>query len=169
MYFDAKAITQLIQDPETTQKAAPAIAALRKRFTSPLAVVEAILVLGKGRDGAETEQQVLAFLDETGIEARDMPPANKLIAAAVNAEGGDTVAVLNAACAEYYEVEPFSLEKALIAAAEIAAAETEVEAEVEAAVEAATEAAEPAAQAVLETPVAAPAPAKSGKSGKSGA
>ena len=138
MYFDAKAITQLIQDPETTQKAAPAIAALRKRFTSPLAVVEAILVLGKGRDGAETEQQVLAFLDETGIEARDMPPANKLIAAAVNAEGGDTVAVLNAACAEYYEVETFVLADALAAAAVAATA--------------AAAAAAPIAAAVIETP-----------------
>ncbi|MFO1140049.1 MAG: hypothetical protein U1E41_13345 [Paracoccus sp. (in: a-proteobacteria)] len=115
MYFDAKAITQLILDPQAAATAAPAIAALRKRFTSPLAVVEAILVLGDGQNGADAEQQVQAFLDEADIEARDMPPANKLIAAAVKAGGGDTVAVLDAACAEYYEVAPFSLADALAA------------------------------------------------------
>ena len=115
MYFDAKAITQLISDDAAAQQAAPAIAELRKRFTSPLAVVEAVLVLG-GEDRAATEAQVQAFLDAAGIEMRDIPPASKLIEAAAKAEAGDTLSVLNDACAEYYEVETFVLADALAAA-----------------------------------------------------
>ncbi|RCW84823.1 PIN domain-containing protein [Paracoccus lutimaris] len=117
MYFDAKAITQLISDEDAAQKAAPAIAALRKRFTSPLAIVEAVLVLGSGKNGAETAAQVQALLDAADIETRDIPPASKLIEAAAKAEGGDALSVLNAAAAEYYEVETFSLEDALAAPA----------------------------------------------------
>ena len=113
MYFDAKAITQLISDDAAAQQAAPAIAELRKRFTSPLAVVEAVLVLGAGQDRAATEAQVQAFLDASGIEMRDIAPASKLIEAAAKAEGDDTLSVLNAACAEYYEVETFVLADAL--------------------------------------------------------
>ena len=145
MYFDAKAITQLISDEAAAQKAAPAIAELRKRFTSPLAVVEAVLVLGAGQDRAETEAQVQAFLDATGIEMRDIPPANKLIEAAAKAEGDDTLTVLNAACAEYYEVETFVLADAIAAAAAAAAA-----------------APAPAPAAVIETPAAPVAGATSG-------
>ena len=135
MYFDAKAITQLISDDAAAQQAAPAIAELRKRFTSPLAVVEAVLVLGAGQDRAATEAQVQAFLDANGIEMRDIAPASKLIEAAAKAEGDDTLSVLNAACAEYYEVETFVLADALSAAAAAAAA-----------------AAAPVAAAVIETP-----------------
>lgn len=144
MYFDAKAITQLISDQAAADKAAPAIAALRKRFTSPLAVVEAVLVLG-GQNGAETEAQVQAFLDAAGIEMRDIPPASKLIEAAAKAGAGDTLAVLNAACAEYYEVETFALADAL-AAAQAAAAPAAAAAD-------ATVAPDPAAEmAVIGTP-----------------
>lgn len=137
MYFDAQAITQLISDQAAAEKAAPAIAALRKRFTSPLAVVEAVLMLG-GPDGTESEAQVQAFLDAAGIEMRDIPPASKLIEAAAKAgvrtgaetgpETGaaDTLSVLNAACAEYYEVEPFSLADALAATPAAAAEEMAV-------------------------------------------
>ena len=117
MYFDAKAITQLISDDAAAQQAAPAIAELRKRFTSPLAIVEAVLVLGAGQDRAATEAQVQAFLDANGIEMRDIAPASKLIEAAAKAEGDDALSVLNAACAEYYEVETFVLADALAAAA----------------------------------------------------
>ena len=150
MYFDAKAITQLISDEAAAQKAAPVIAELRKRFTSPLAVVEAVLVLG-GQDRAATETQVQAFLDATGIEMRDIPPANKLIEAAQKAEAVDTLSVLNAACAEYYEVETFGLADALAAAATAAAA---------AAAAAAPVAAE---KAVIGTPT--PPPAGNGTAG----
>ncbi|WP_374636747.1 type II toxin-antitoxin system VapC family toxin [Paracoccus sp. (in: a-proteobacteria)] len=150
MYFDAKAITQLISDEAAAAKAAPAVAALRKRFTSPLAVVEAVLVLG-GQDRAATEAQVQAFLDTAGIEMRDIPPASKLIEAAAKAEAGDTLSVLNAACAEYYEVETFVLADALAAA----------EAAAQAAAVAATPAAAPAAdKAVISTPT--PPPASNG-------
>lgn len=116
MYFDADTLTKLISDPKTLASAAPAIDALNKRFTSALAVVQTILSLSKGQeDKAQVEQQVQAFLDTTKIEQRDLPPSNKLIEAAVQSEGGDTIAVLNKACADYYEVDTFSLSDALAA------------------------------------------------------
>ncbi|MBC9246559.1 hypothetical protein H4P12_07500 [Paracoccus sp. 11-3] len=114
MYFDAETLTKLISDPQTAENAAPAIDALNKRFTSALAVVQTILSLGKGQEGRQqVEQQVQAFLDAAKIEQRDLPPSNKLIEAAMLSEDGDTIAVLNKACADYYEVEVFSLGDAL--------------------------------------------------------
>lgn len=116
MYFDADTLTKLISDPKTAESAAPAIDALNKRFTSALAVVQTILSLSKGQEDKEqVEQQVQAFLDASKIEQRDLPPSNKLIEAALQSEGGDTIAVLNKACADYYEVETFSLSDALAA------------------------------------------------------
>lgn len=111
MYFDSKAIAQLLRDEKSAQDAAPVIAATTRRFTSPLAVVEAILALGPTDDPAGAEGQVREFLDRTGIEIRDMPPTHRLIEAASqprDAQAG-ALEVLNRACAEYYEVETFSL------------------------------------------------------------
>lgn len=128
MYFDAKTIVQILGDDAAAQAAAPAIAALRRRFTSPMAVAEAILILGPdfaadaGTDaGADAsagatdrtgaDHPVLAYLDGAGIEIRDMPPSHRLIEAASLPEtaGLDLAEVMNRACATYYEAEPFSL------------------------------------------------------------
>lgn len=129
MYFDAKALQQILFDEKTAQDAAAAIAATRRRFTSPLAVVETILALSSGADGAEVEARVSEFLDSAGIEVRDMPPSHRLISAAAEAGAGlSAVDVLNRACADYYEAEVFSLAEAM-AAAEAAESAAEAAAE----------------------------------------
>lgn len=114
MYFDTATLTRLLSDAETQQSAAPVIAALRRRFTSPLAVAGTILALrGKGLEPAELETHVTDYLDLAGIELRDMPPSHKLIEAATKAVmggGGELDAVLHGACADYYEAATFSLD-----------------------------------------------------------
>lgn len=115
MYFDTATLTRLLSDAQVQQAAAPAIAALRRRFTSPLAVAGTILALqGKGLAPAEIETHVTDYLDLAGIELRDMPPAHRLIEAATQAAGaggGEGLeAVWHAACAAYYEAAPFSLD-----------------------------------------------------------
>ncbi len=107
MYFNGKTLTAILSDAATETKAAPAIAAARRRFTSPVAVVETVLALGPAADGTTADQRVQAFLDAAGIEIRDMPPSHRLIAAA--AEGGTVPEVIDRACADYYEAEPFTL------------------------------------------------------------
>ena len=54
------------------------------------------------------EAGVTSFLDAHGIELRDLPPDNRLIAGALAAEG-KLKTRLHAACAAYYETEPFVL------------------------------------------------------------
>lgn len=104
MYFDGKTLTAILSDAATEAAAGPAIAATRRRFTSPLALVEAVLALGPGGD-----QRVLDFLDASGIEIRDMPPTQRLIAAAAEGTGGSAAEVIDRACADYYEAALFSL------------------------------------------------------------
>jgi hypothetical protein len=52
------------------------------------------------------EDELTAFLDEQGIEQRDMPPGNHLIAGALATEG-ELKDRLHAACAAYYETDVF--------------------------------------------------------------
>lgn len=115
MYFDTETLTRLLSDAEVQQKAAPAIAAARRRFTSPLAVAGTVLALkGRGLSPEELQGHVTNYLDLAGIELRDMPPAHRLIDAAteaVDSDSGDGLeAVWHAACAAYYEAERFSLD-----------------------------------------------------------
>ncbi|MFT4012246.1 MAG: hypothetical protein QM682_02365 [Paracoccus sp. (in: a-proteobacteria)] len=114
MYFDSKTLTAILSDAATEERAAAAIAGTRKRFTSPLAVAGTILGLkDKGLEPAELEVHVLNYLKLAEIELRDMPPSQRLIEAATKAVmkgGGELQAVLEDACAAYYEVERFSLD-----------------------------------------------------------
>lgn len=115
MYFDTATLTRLLSDAQVQQEAAAAIAAARRRFTSPLAVAGTILALkGRGLAPAELEGHVRNYLDLAGIELRDMPPAQRLIEAATLAvsESGatDLETVLHGACARYYEAGLFSLD-----------------------------------------------------------
>lgn len=117
MYFDTKTLTAILSNAATEQRAAPAIAEARRRFTSPLSIAGTILALkGKGLEPAELQSHVQNFLDMAGIELRDMPPAHKLIEAATAAvmAGGttDLETVLHGACAAYYEAGIFSLDTA---------------------------------------------------------
>jgi ribonuclease VapC len=103
MYFDGTTLTTLLSDAEKAAAIAPAIAADHRAQTSAFAVIEAALALPElGEAG------VTAFLDEQGIELRDMPPGNHLIAGALATEG-KLKARLHAACAAYYETEVFVL------------------------------------------------------------
>ncbi len=115
MYFDTETLTRLLSDAEVQQKAAPAVAAARRRFTSPLAVAGTVLALkDRGLSPAELEGHVTNYLDLAGIELRDMPPAHRLIEAATQAvntgSSGGLEAVWHGACAAYYEAEAFSLD-----------------------------------------------------------
>jgi len=98
MYFDGATLTTLLSDAE---KAANVPAG--PRYTSALAVIEAAMELPE-----LGEDELTAFLDEHGIELRDMPPGHRLIAGALATEGklNDR---LHAGCAAYYETEVFVL------------------------------------------------------------
>ena len=101
MYFDGTTLVALISDPEMAAASAPAIAADVRAQTSPFAVIEAAMEVPElGEAG------VTAFLDAQGIELRDLPPDNRLIAGALAAEG-KLKNRLHAACAGYYETEMF--------------------------------------------------------------
>ena len=103
MYFDGTTLTALLSDAEIAAANGPAIVAVVPRYTSPLAVIEAAMEVPElGEAG------VTAFLDAQGIELRDMPPGHRLIAGAL-ATNGKLKERLHAACAAYYETEPFVL------------------------------------------------------------
>ena len=103
MYFDGTTLAALISDPDKAAAIAPAIAADGRAQTSPIAVIEAAMELPElGEDG------VMTFLDAHGIELRNLPPDNRLVAGALAAEG-KLKTRLHAACAAYYETEPFVL------------------------------------------------------------
>lgn len=117
MYFDSRTLTDLLSDEARLAGAAAAIAADRKRLTSPLAVIETVLALSGASTSAggaeDVETRLLAFLEENEIEVREMPPASKLVqlALAAAAEAGDTKlkAALHKAFADYYEVQTFAI------------------------------------------------------------
>lgn len=103
MYFDGTTLVTLLSDADKTTAIAPAIAADARAQTSPLAVIEAAMELPELGEAGVTD-----FLDAHGIELRDMPPGHHLIAGALATEG-KLKARLHAACAAYYETEPFVL------------------------------------------------------------
>ena len=106
MYFDGTTLATLLSDADTAAANAPAIAADDRAQTSAFAVIEAAAELPElGEAG------VTAFLDAHGIELRDLPPDNRLIAGALAADG-KLKARLHAACAAYYETEMFVLGEA---------------------------------------------------------
>ena len=123
MYFNPQTLIDVLSDEAVAGQAAVAIEADRKRITSPLAVVEAVLALSaSGKSLEEAEALVTAFLDEKDIEVREMPPANKMVrlalAAVAELDAADNdraTASLHKAFADYYEVAAFSLSDALAA------------------------------------------------------
>lgn len=103
MYFDGTTLAVLLADADKAAENAAAIAADGRAQTSPLAVIEAAMELPElGEAG------VTAFLDAHGIELRDMPPGHHLVTGALAADG-KLKNRLHAACAAYYETEPFVL------------------------------------------------------------
>lgn len=117
MYFDGTTLTALLSDEAKAAANAPAIAADGRAQTSAFAVIEAAIELPElGEAG------VTAFLDAQGIELRDLPPGQRVIAAALAAEG-KLKDRLHAACAAYYETELFVLSDGAPEAAVVPAVE----------------------------------------------
>ena len=81
MFVDACAIIALLSDEPEAERVSQAIAGASKRITSPVAVLEAVLGLARpdkfGLSVEALEPLVMEFLDERGIEVRDLPPAKR--------------------------------------------------------------------------------------------
>lgn len=116
MFIDACAVIALLSNEPEAERVSSAIEAAKDAFTSPVAVLEAVLGLARADKFnlgvAEVEPIVLEFLGERGIEIRDLPPAAEttrlaLVAASRYRSGrhglnlGDC---LHYACAKYFEV-----------------------------------------------------------------
>lgn len=116
MFIDARAIIALLSDEPEAERVSAAIATAAGSFTSPVAVLEAALGLARPDKFDLTieavEPLLLEFLDERGIEIRDLPPAPETTALALSAAHryragrrrlnlGDC---LHYACAKYHDV-----------------------------------------------------------------
>jgi ribonuclease VapC len=79
MFVDASAMIALLSDEPEAQRVSDAIASARSPFTSPVAVLECVLNLAR-QDKFDlpittVEPILLQFIQERGIEIRDLPPA----------------------------------------------------------------------------------------------
>jgi len=116
MFIDACALIALLSDEPEAERVSKAIAGAKKRFTSPVAILETVLGLArpdKFNLGVDAVESILMeFLDARGIEIRDLPPARKTTAFAVSAaaryrqgrRGLNLGDCLHYACAKYYRV-----------------------------------------------------------------
>ncbi len=116
MFVDACAIIALLSDEPEADRVSQAIAGASKRITSPVAVLEAVLGLARpdkfGLSVEALEPLVMEFLDERGIEVRDLPPAKRATTLALAAahrwrsgrHGLNLGDCLHYACAKYYRV-----------------------------------------------------------------
>lgn len=116
MFVDACAIIALLSDEPEAERVSQAIAGASKRITSPVAVLEAVLGLARpdkfGLSVEALEPLVVEFLDERGIEVRDLPPAKRTTTLALAAahrwrsgrHGLNLGDCLHYACAKYYRV-----------------------------------------------------------------
>ena len=79
MFVDACAIIALLSDEPEADRVSDALIAAGQRMTSPVAVLEAALGLARadkfGLSIEAVEPLILEFLEERGIEIRDLPPA----------------------------------------------------------------------------------------------
>lgn len=116
MFVDACAIIALLSDEPEAPRVSDALLAANERMTSPVAVLEAVLGLARPDKFNLTiealEPLILEFLDERGIEIRDMPPAAEATSLALSAahlyrsgrRGLNLGDCLHYACAKYYDV-----------------------------------------------------------------
>lgn len=79
MFIDACAIIALLSDEPEAARVSDAIASAKVSFTSPVAILETVLGLARPNKFnlpiPAVENLVQEFLDERGIEVRDLPPA----------------------------------------------------------------------------------------------
>ncbi|HEV2897163.1 MAG TPA: type II toxin-antitoxin system VapC family toxin [Pseudaminobacter sp.] len=116
MFIDACAIIAVLSDEPEAGRVSDAIASGKNAFTSPVAVLEAVLGLARPDKFAlavsEVEPIVAEFLDERGIEVRDLPPASETTRLALSAahryrsgrHGLNLGDCLHYACAKYFAV-----------------------------------------------------------------
>lgn len=116
MFVDACAIIALLSDEPEAQRVSDAIASAKNPMTSPVAVLEAALGLARpdkfGLSIQAVESILLEFINERGIEIRDLPPAQETTQLALSAahryrsgrHGLNLGDCLHYACAKYYGV-----------------------------------------------------------------
>ena len=116
MYVDACAIIALLSDEPEAERVSDALVLAEQRLTSAVAVLEAALGLARadkfGLSVEAVEPLILEFLDERGIELRDLPPAVETTRLALSAahryrggrHGLNLGDCLHYACAKYYGV-----------------------------------------------------------------
>ncbi|WP_425352132.1 type II toxin-antitoxin system VapC family toxin [Aquamicrobium defluvii] len=116
MFIDACAIIAVLSDESEAGRVSDAIASAKNAFTSPVAVLEVVLGLARpdkfDLSVSEVEPIVAEFLDERGIEVRDLPPASETTALALSAahryrsgrHGLNLGDCLHYACAKYFAV-----------------------------------------------------------------
>jgi len=116
MFIDACAIIALLSDEPEADRVSDALISADQRMTSPVAVLEAALGLARpdkfGLSIEAVEPLILEFLDEWGIEIRDLPPAKEttrlVLSAAHRYRGGRSGLnlgdCLHYACAKFYDV-----------------------------------------------------------------
>lgn len=116
MFVDACAIIAVLSGEREAERVSAALARAEERFTSPVAVLEAALGLARP-DKLDLPVRAVApfvmeFLDQWGIEIRDLPPAEQATALALSAadrfrrgrHGLNLGDCLHYACAKYYGV-----------------------------------------------------------------
>ena len=116
MFVDACAIIAVLSDEPEAERVSRALAGAKKRITSPVAVLEAVLGLARpdkfNLSIEAVESLVLEFLDERGIDNRDLPPAKRTTTLSLSAahryrsgrRGLNLGDCLHYACAKYYRV-----------------------------------------------------------------
>lgn len=116
MFVDACAIIALLSDEREAERISDALANAKKRLTSPVAILEAVIGLARpdkfNMAVSSVEPIVMEFLDERGIEVRDLPPAKRATVLALSAAdkyrtGNNKLNLgdcLHYACAKYYRV-----------------------------------------------------------------
>jgi ribonuclease VapC len=114
MFVDASAIIAVLSEETELQRISDALAEASERFTSPVAIFEAVISLSRSDKfnlpTETTELLVLDFLNQRGIEIRDMPPAADLTRLSLSAlhryrsgrRGLNLGDCLHYACARYY-------------------------------------------------------------------
>jgi ribonuclease VapC len=116
MFVDACAIIALLSDEPEAERVSHAITAAETPMTSPVAVLEAALGLARPDKFDLSVEAVapllLEFLEERGIEIRDLPPAEEATRLALSAahryrsgrRGLNLGDCLHYACAKYHRV-----------------------------------------------------------------
>ena len=116
MFVDACAIIALLSDEPEVDRVSDALISAGRSMTSPVAVLEAALGLARpdkfGLSVEAVEPLILEFLDERGIEIRDLPPAMETTRLALSAahryrggrHGLNLGDCLHYACAKFYGV-----------------------------------------------------------------